>query len=1082
MDGGLAGDEWKRYAAESDQVWYVGGTNADDQIDVNFVTEPGLLTDHHLITRLTNNNGNFSFAAQIRLDFDATDGDGNPVWDENRLKFKTDELFANADAVAREQQLTKIATQTSTLEDELLLASIIPPEGDFQVILIDAMGGNDVVTVGPTVQKSVWVDGGAGDDRIEILSGNAILVDKTERSGGAGFKGRNDLPAQAYPLLSSVDGTLQALDGTAINSDGIEFNGLTMDNASDVDYYSFKHVKRQDYARFTSDFQVGTPKAGWQYMWNAPTGWTAGGASGNGTTGAIGNPVNYRPMIWNGTFYTPDGDTNNSNNQPAGFAQVGPTASHPGLGSTQTGSVGNTQDRYVIYAYTITQAGSYRIDDSTITRGVAPNNLRVMVHVNANAPVFNSVVNASNMSFNTALGNLNPGDVVYVAVGPEGSDGSDTFSLDFAISPVNVPAIQLASGSPIDALGLAIFEQGTDVNNPANRINASKYVSSGNSASISLAGLDPSKNYWLQVTSPNLVPTPYSLRLNYSGTASTAALQAMPKVFLGIRSDSATRRDVILGGTGDDILRGGAGEDWIFGNDGNDVLVGGFDRQASDLLFGGNGNDTFQIIPDALPLLGNQPNTEFDPATKLMLPTYSDQFIGGAGTDRVLYLGGDKDRRGFDVPDYAAIQYDTTWHRYEFTSLVWDIGTQTYRTTTDLNGQHSFQREFAFYQTRDVEQTQIETRSGNDVVRGDRGFQFAVSSLAHRYSFNEAGGTTFVDSVGGPAFNARIVNESGSGTTSGQGGHQVANGQARLFGGVNASSDYIELPDNLLTGLTDATFEFWATPRSIQNWSRIFDFGLNTTDYFTSTWTQGTIAGTDRVEWIDTGVTGDNNNQADNTLSPLSLNTEVHLAYVVDEGAGPGGKTLVTWYKNGSFAGSFDTDAKLKDLTPDNNWLGRSKYPDNTADASFNEFRVYSKALTENEIKSSRVAGPNAVIGGAFAALPATNEQEYGIDRGDFEQGASEAQLIIGGGDGNDFLFGGEIDDTIRGGAGNDYIQGGLGNDRLDGDGGLDQIHGLRPSTVTVSAYPYAPPQPPTSSSSTFRPSDINTIWLLPIC
>ena len=50
-----------------------GGTNAADEIHVDFVTEPGVLADHHLITRLTNNNGNFSFAAQVRLDFGATE-------------------------------------------------------------------------------------------------------------------------------------------------------------------------------------------------------------------------------------------------------------------------------------------------------------------------------------------------------------------------------------------------------------------------------------------------------------------------------------------------------------------------------------------------------------------------------------------------------------------------------------------------------------------------------------------------------------------------------------------------------------------------------------------------------------------------------------------------------------------------------------------------------------------------------------------------------------------------------------------------------------------------------------------------
>ena len=192
---------------------------------------------------------------------------------------------------------------------------------------------------------------------------------------------------------------------------------------------------------------------------------------------------------------------------------------------------------------------------------------------------------------------------------------------------------------------------------------------------------------------------------------------------------------MIVGGTGDDVLMGGAGEDWIFGNDGNDVLSGGRDRNASDLLFGGAGNDTFQIIPDNLPLLGNQPNTVFNPATQTYLPTFSDQLLGGDGDDRVLFLGGDKDRRGFDVPDFAAIRYNTGLHRYEFTSLVWDIGLQKFRrefTDTNRNGIQDanepdlpmYQQQYMFYQARDVEHTVFITNAGNDVVHADPGFQF----------------------------------------------------------------------------------------------------------------------------------------------------------------------------------------------------------------------------------------------------------------------------------------------------------------------------------------------------------------------
>jgi hypothetical protein len=61
-----------------------------------------------------------------------------------------------------------------------LAENLVPPEAEFDAIIVDALGGNDQVTVGPTVQKTVWIDAGAGDDKVVIRSGNAILVDGAE--------------------------------------------------------------------------------------------------------------------------------------------------------------------------------------------------------------------------------------------------------------------------------------------------------------------------------------------------------------------------------------------------------------------------------------------------------------------------------------------------------------------------------------------------------------------------------------------------------------------------------------------------------------------------------------------------------------------------------------------------------------------------------------------------------------------------------------------------------------------------------------------------------------------------------------
>lgn len=509
LDGNLAGDAWKDYARESDQVWYVGGTNAADEIRVDFVTEPGLLADHHLITRLTENNGNFSFAAQVRLDFNAADDEGNPIWDAEEILIDAN---ARSATLAELEQLDPMADDERRAEllglaeisQTDLVNDLLPPEGDFLAIIIDALDGNDLVTVGPTVQKTVWVDAGAGDDRVEIRGGNAILVDKAESAApDGGLAGRNDLASQAYavPLTSS----------------GIQLDNLTIDNPNDADWFAFT-------------------------------------LAANGTL----NVVSESPI-----------------------------------------------DKFTVNVYPASRA----TDDL-------------------------------------------------------------------------VPAILTTTAT------------------------------AGQSIALDLSMLAIGADYLLEVTN-NQTPTIYGIEFDFGGTPE--------RIDLGLRSDSV-RRDVILGGTGNDILQGGAGEDFIFGGAGNDVITGGLDRNASDVIFGGDGDDTFQIVPDLLPLLGNQFDTLFDPSNQTFIPTFNEQLIGGDGNDRVLFLGGDVDRNGVPVPDFVAFGYNTALHRYEFSSLVWDIENQ--RFAPDPEDSTRYQQEFMFFQARDVELTQIDTRAGDDVVHAGAGFRF----------------------------------------------------------------------------------------------------------------------------------------------------------------------------------------------------------------------------------------------------------------------------------------------------------------------------------------------------------------------
>ena len=191
---------WKEYAKSTGNLWYVAGSNANDVISVDFVTEEGLLKNHHLVTRLTENNGNFTFDAQVRLDFNATDENGDFVCDPNDVVAAV-ESYRNEEPDEREVDLGSPAA----------LSKLLPPEGDFVAILIDALAGEDDITVGPTVQKTVWIDAGDDDDVVRIEPGNAILSDLADQGV------RNDAAEQAF----SLSGPAVLVAGSDAPTDGV---------------------------------------------------------------------------------------------------------------------------------------------------------------------------------------------------------------------------------------------------------------------------------------------------------------------------------------------------------------------------------------------------------------------------------------------------------------------------------------------------------------------------------------------------------------------------------------------------------------------------------------------------------------------------------------------------------------------------------------------------------------------------------------------------------------------------------------------------------------------------------------------
>lgn len=215
-----------------------------------------------------------------------------------------------------------------------------------------------------------------------------------------------------------------------------------------------------------------------------------------------------------------------------------------------------------------------------------------------------------------------------------------------------------------------------------------------------------------------------------------------------------------------------------------------------------------------------------------------------------------------------------------------------------------------------------------------------LPALAHRYSFDEISGTTVTDSVGGAAWNGSLPN-----------GGTFASGQLALASGA---SQYVNLPPDLLSSFNNFTIETWVKLNSAASWTRIFDFGNNTTSYMFLTPQNGS---TSRLRFAIT-TNGPGNEQQINGNSNLSAGTWYHVAVTLNGSIG-------VLYLNGVPVGTNNAMT----LTPAsfggtvNNYIGRSQY---SADAFLNavldDFRIYSVALSAAEIAATYALGPSEIL------------------------------------------------------------------------------------------------------------------------
>ncbi len=226
-----------------------------------------------------------------------------------------------------------------------------------------------------------------------------------------------------------------------------------------------------------------------------------------------------------------------------------------------------------------------------------------------------------------------------------------------------------------------------------------------------------------------------------------------------------------------------------------------------------------------------------------------------------------------------------------------------------------------------------------------------VSSLIHRYSF-EGDGNAVLDSKG--AAHGQLLGAKLPGT-----------GALPLAGG--RTGEYVNLPNGIVSGLNDATFEAWLTWNGGGSWQRIFDFGGSTAGedmpaggssylFLTTSSSPDTVrmlSSSLRVAYSQNGV-GDE--ETCNGAAPFPIGVATHVAVIVD----PAAETM-SLYQDGVLLNECPLTRPLSAIDDVDNWLGRSNFnADEELSGSYDEFRIYAAALTASEIADSFAAGANA--------------------------------------------------------------------------------------------------------------------------
>ncbi|KLU85737.1 acetyl-CoA carboxylase [Magnaporthiopsis poae ATCC 64411] len=212
-----------------------------------------------------------------------------------------------------------------------------------------------------------------------------------------------------------------------------------------------------------------------------------------------------------------------------------------------------------------------------------------------------------------------------------------------------------------------------------------------------------------------------------------------------------------------------------------------------------------------------------------------------------------------------------------------------------------------------------------------------------------------------------ITARMGSGSDGQQPGNNATVGRvAGKFGNAlqlnhgDQGQQYVTLPQETINQLRDFTVATWVKLAANQTWTRLFDFGRDTTVNMFLTPRADQPGFAPRFA-ITTGGSGEEQQINGNTALPV--NEWVHIAVTLKGNTG-------VMYVNGQVAGT-NMGMALNPTSlgnPGNRWIGRSQYSgDAPLSATIDEFHIFSRALSAAEVRSLLASAAGTTGGGNIA-------------------------------------------------------------------------------------------------------------------